>query len=102
MDLRTVQKAVYENKLNKGFNITNIDQEYTETTICETDDLIAGYALSIEEETEMIISSFDSDFFQLITDKVSVLRYRGDKTLICTHEYIKEKFAILPEQCCEN
>ena len=47
---------------------------------------------------EIIISSFDSDFFQLITDKVSVLRYRGDSTIICTPDYIKDKFRIEPGQ----
>ena len=71
---------------------------HMETTICETDDVIAGYALSYGQESEIIISSFDSDFFQLITDNVSVLRYRGEKTTICTPEYIKEKFGINPAQ----
>ena len=50
------------------------------------------------KENEIVISSFDSDFFQLITDKVSVLRYRGDKTTICTPKYIKDKFNITPFQ----
>ena len=72
--------------------------KHRETTTCETDDLIAGYALSYGQEIEIIISSFDSDFFQLITDKVSVLRYRGEKTMLCTPEYIKEKFGIAPRQ----
>lgn len=72
--------------------------KYAETTICETDDLIAGYALSFGQEAEIVISSFDSDFFQLITDNVSVLRYRGEKTVICTPAYIKEKFDITPGQ----
>lgn len=71
---------------------------HTETTTCETDDLIAGYALTVGKTSEIVISSFDSDFFQLITDKVSVLRYRGEKTIICTPEYIKEKFGITPSQ----
>lgn len=53
--------------------------KHKETTDCEADDLIASYALSGGQEMEIIISSFDSDFFQLITDKVSVLRYRGKK-----------------------
>lgn len=75
--------------------------KYAETTTCETDDLIAGYALTYGQENEIVISSFDSDFFQLITDKVSVLRYRGDKTTICTSEYIKEKFGITPTQYAE-
>lgn len=72
--------------------------KHAETTTCESDDLIAGYALSLGQETEIIISSFDSDFFQLITDQVSVLRYRGKNTVICTPDYIKEKFGITPEQ----
>lgn len=72
--------------------------KYCETTDCESDDLIACYALEYEKNTEIIISSLDSDFFQLISDKISVLRYHGDKTVICTPEYIKEKFSIVPAQ----
>ena len=72
--------------------------KHAETTTCEADDLIAGYALSYGQETEIIISSFDSDFFQLITDHVSILRYRGKDTVICTPEYIKEKYGITPTQ----
>lgn len=69
---------------------------HAETTVCEADDLIAGYAFAYGQEDEIVISSFDSDFFQLITDKVSVLRYRGGKTVICTPDYIKNKFGIEP------
>lgn len=71
---------------------------HAETTNCETDDMIAAYALAFGKENEIVISSFDSDFFQLITDQVSVLRYRGEKTVICTPEYVKEKFGISPKQ----
>lgn len=71
---------------------------HAETTNCETDDMIAAYALAFGKENEIVISSFDSDFFQLITNQVSVLRYRGEKTVICTPEYIKEKFGISPKQ----
>lgn len=72
--------------------------KHMETSDCETDDLIAGYALSLGTETEIIISSWDSDFFQLISSRVSVLRYRGEKTVVCTPEYILEKFKIHPGQ----
>lgn len=71
---------------------------HAETTNCETDDMTAAYALAFGKENEIVISSFDSDFFQLITNQVSVLRYRGEKTVICTPEYIKEKFGISPKQ----
>lgn len=67
-----------------------------ETTVCETDDIIASYALTYQNENQIVISSFDSDFFQLITDNVSVLRYRGDNTVICTPEYIRAKLGVEP------
>lgn len=71
---------------------------HTEACDCEADDIIAGYALSYGGKNEIIISSFDSDFFQLIAEKVSVLRYRGEKTVICTPEYIFDKLGITPAQ----
>ena len=42
--------------------------KHTETTVCETDDWIAGYAHTYGDNTEVIVASFDSDFFQLITE----------------------------------
>jgi len=69
---------------------------YSETEIGETDDVIASYALTYGSTADVVISSFDSDFFQLITEKISVLRYRGDNTVICTPEYIKNKLGIEP------
>lgn len=78
--------------------LTYLGIKYIETTDCEADDLIASYAITIGENSNIIISSFDSDFFQLITENVSVLRYRGEKTTICTSQYIIDKFAIKPEQ----
>ena len=46
----------------------------------------------------MIICSQDSDFFQLISKNVSVLRYRGEKSVTCDVAYMRERFGILPEQ----
>lgn len=72
--------------------------KHIETVDCEADDIISGYAHLYGGNSEVIISSFDSDFFQLITDTVTVLRYRGDKSVICTPAYINEKLGISPEQ----
>lgn len=72
--------------------------KHAETSTCETDDWIAGYVMTYGQNMEIVISSFDSDFFQLISENVSILRYRGDNTVICTPAYIKEKFGIEPEQ----
>ena len=75
-----------------------LDIKHAETTTCETDDWVAAYALTYGKEMEIVISSFDSDFFQLITDKVSVLRYRGNSTIVCTPDYIRDRFCIEPDQ----
>lgn len=69
-----------------------------ETTVCEADDWIAGYAQSYSDSTEIVIVSQDSDFFQLIGDRVCVLRYRGDNSVLCDANYIQEKLGIDPAQ----
>ena len=69
-----------------------------ETEEYETDDEIAAYVYACGKELQIIISSFDSDFFQLITEHVSVLRYRGEKTVLCDVGYIREKLGIEPWQ----
>ena len=71
---------------------------HTQTTVCETDDIIAAYAFKLGNTLPIVISSFDSDFFQLINDNVCVLRYRGDKSTICDKEYIRQKLEIEPSQ----
>ena len=72
--------------------------KHTETTVCETDDWIAGYAHTYGDNTEVIVASFDSDFFQLISDRVNVLRYRGDRTVLWDPARLREKYGIDPGQ----
>ena len=74
---------------------------YGETTDCEADDLIAGYVYKYRDSCEIIISSNDSDFFQLIGENVRVLRYRGDNSVICNSDYISSKLGIPPERYAE-
>ncbi len=71
---------------------------HTETTVCETDDIVAAYALKYGNSANITIVSFDSDFFQLITENVCVLRYRGENTCLCDKAYLREKFDIEPCQ----
>ena len=71
---------------------------HTETQTCETDDVIAAYALRYGQEYDIVISSIDSDFFQLISEHVTVLRYRGKNTVLCTPGYIRDRLGILPAQ----
>ena len=71
---------------------------HTETTDCETDDVLAAYARRYGDDTTVVIASQDSDFFQLITNQVHILRYRGKKSVICDTAYIQSKFGISPCQ----
>ena len=81
---------------------------HAETEDCETDDWMAGYvkkytamgadAVSATKIPEIVISSFDSDFFQLISDKVTILRYRGDNSVLCDTAYLREKLGVASER----
>lgn len=71
---------------------------HTETTDCETDDVLAAYAKKYGQDAEIVIASQDSDFFQLITSQVHVLRYRGEHSVLCDTAYIQSKFGIHPCQ----
>lgn len=62
----------------------------------EADDVIASIALQESEENQVYIASFDSDFFQLISDKISVIRYRGDQTKLVTKQRFEEEFGFSP------
>ena len=71
---------------------------HKETENCEADDWIAGCAVQWGKDMDVVIVSQDSDFFQLITERVSVLRYRGKATTICDIAYIQEKLGIHPRR----
>lgn len=69
---------------------------HTETVTCETDDVIASYATRYKDEAEVYISSFDSDYFQLICERVKVVRYRGASTVVCDRDYITARYGVEP------
>jgi DNA polymerase-1 len=48
--------------------------KHTEIRDAEVDDAIASYALTKDDDTEIFISSFDSDYFQLLRDDVKLIR----------------------------
>ena len=70
---------------------------YSEVHGCECDDVIATYAKRYSSEYQVVISSFDSDYFQLISDNVRVIRYRGLSSVICDREYVRDRYGIEPE-----
>jgi DNA polymerase-1 len=64
----------------------------------EADDLIASIALREKEENEVFISSYDSDFFQLIDENVSIIRYRGEHTKHVDKGSFETEFGFSPSR----
>ncbi len=69
-----------------------------ETAVCECDDWLAAYARQYGGTMEVVIASQDSDLFQLISQRVRILRYRGEKTVLWTPEHLQEKLGIKAAQ----
>lgn len=69
-----------------------------ETVDCEADDVIAAYALQAQAHSKVVIASFDSDFFQLISDNVSVFRYRGKSSVLADEHYLQQRLGVAPRE----
>lgn len=70
--------------------------KHAETRDLEADDILAAYAALGSSDLNVLISSFDSDLFQLIDDHTSILRYRGDASKVYTGATVFEKFGVSP------
>ena len=71
---------------------------HAETTACEADDWFAAYARSLQPDTQLIISSWDSDLFQLASEQVQLFRYRGKVSQRIGPAEVQQRFGVLPEQ----
>lgn len=63
----------------------------------EADDVIACYANLYKEDMDIVIASADTDFIQLVSSNISLLVYRGQKTVIYTPGKVVEKWGVRPE-----
>lgn len=70
---------------------------FYETTHYEADDIIAAYVHTLKN-IPIIISSWDSDLFSLISDHTSIFRYRGDNSYVCDKAYVWNRLQIQPSQ----
>lgn len=66
-----------------------------EVDTIEADDLIAKYVLTAEPDEEIIIFSADRDYYQLISEQVSVLR--PSDNLLITNKNFKDLFGYIVE-----
>ena len=64
----------------------------------EADDLIASLAIKLSKTNKVIISSFDGDFYQLINDNISILRYKGKNSEVFNSTYFNDKFGFNPNR----
>ncbi len=78
--------------------LDRLGMRHAETTDCETDDWMAGFAKRYGGAYEIVIASMDSDFFQLVSPNVRILRYRGKGSILCDETYIRERFGVEPGQ----
>lgn len=78
--------------IKAALNYLNI--KWIETEEIECDDYIA--IISKKYNGEVFISSTDTDFYQLVNDKIKIIKFRGKNTIFVDEKYIDEKFSILP------
>lgn len=67
--------------------------KWIETEGIECDDYIA--IISKKYDGEVFISSTDTDFYQLVNDRVKIIKLRGKNTVFVDEKFIYEKFSIL-------
>ncbi len=84
------------NDIYRALSYLNI--KFKEITDNETDDYIASYVAKYEKQITIVIASWDSDYFSLISKNVSILRYRGKKSYLCDIPYLQNKLGIVPKQ----
>lgn len=78
-----------------------LDIGYLEADGFEADDYIASICKTYQDSYEIIIVSTDSDFNQLINERVSVYKPRGKHSMMLTPIVVEEKFAVKPDQIIE-
>ena len=71
---------------------------HSECTGYEADDALASVTCEHRRTFDIVISSFDSDLFQLIDEDVKILRYRGEKSVLCDLNWLNDKYGITPGQ----
>lgn len=64
----------------------------------ETDDIISAYCKKYPDTADIFIFSHDSDYFQLVNERISVFKYRGKKSELIGEKEVFDKFGVMPNQ----
>ena len=79
-----------EENIWKCLDYSNI--KYLLSKNMEADDLIASLTYLYNKDNKVYICSYDSDFFQLIDENVSIIKYKGKNSKIIDNDIFKEMF----------
>lgn len=79
--------------------LENLNIRYIIPPGFEADDMIASYAAQIP--CEVIIASSDTDFLQLLNQRITMFRYHGKKSILFDETMVKDKYGIHPSQFLE-
>ena len=71
---------------------------HAEARGCEADDLIASYAMAAGEDWRVMILSTDRDYWQLVGERISVVRYTNGGCGLVTPDEVVRKFGVRPDQ----
>jgi DNA polymerase I len=79
--------------------LDNLNIRYIIPPGYEADDMIASYAAQVP--CEVVIASSDTDFLQLLNQRITIFRYHGKKSIQFDEAVVKEKYSIHPSQFLE-
>ena len=85
-----------EEKIIKCLEYMNI--KVLKSKNMEADDLIASLSYLYSVTNKVYISSYDSDFFQLINDNISIIRYKGKNSKIIDKQAFIDSFMFDPSK----
>lgn len=85
-----------EEKIKKCLESMGI--KYLDSKDMEADDLIASLVYLFKEKNKIYISSYDSDFYQLIDKNVSIIRYKGKNSKIIDEDEFVKMFSFTPNK----
>ena len=79
--------------------LDNLGIRWVEQSGHEADDMIASY--TVKSRCQTIIASSDADFFQLVSNQISVFRYRGEKSTTFDEAQIMTRYGVTPARFLE-
>ncbi len=78
--------------------LTHMNVPFAEIHGCEADDVIASYAMQCAADYDIVIMSTDRDYWQLVSEQVSILNYHGFDSTLVTPPTVRQKYGVEPSQ----